>query len=78
MDAQALGARLDAIATKTTKGIVNRKTGRRIAAIVSGCLVPWWINAVPTRNSDVAPTTAPQTAAAAAVPGCGPPLSPPA
>jgi perosamine synthetase len=33
MDAQALGARLDAIATRTAKGIVNRETGRRIAAI---------------------------------------------
>ncbi len=33
MDAQALGARLDAVASKTAKGTVNRETGRRIAAI---------------------------------------------
>jgi perosamine synthetase len=33
MDAQALGVRLDAIASKTAKGTVNRETGRRIAAI---------------------------------------------
>ncbi len=33
MDARALGARLDAVASKTAKGTVNRETGRRIAAI---------------------------------------------
>ena len=33
MDAQALGARLDAVASKTARGTVNRETGRRIAAI---------------------------------------------
>jgi perosamine synthetase len=33
MDAQALGARLDAIAQRGANGTVNRETGRRIAAI---------------------------------------------
>jgi len=33
MDAQALGTRLDAVASKTARGTVNRETGRRIAAI---------------------------------------------
>jgi perosamine synthetase len=33
MDAQALAARLDAIAQKTTAGTFNRETGRRIAAV---------------------------------------------
>ena len=34
MDAQALGARLDAIAQRGPKGTINRETERRIAAIV--------------------------------------------
>lgn len=34
MDARALGARLDAVAQRTTGGAINRETGRRIAAIV--------------------------------------------
>jgi perosamine synthetase len=34
MDAQALGARLDAIAQRSPGGTTNRETGRRIAAIV--------------------------------------------
>lgn len=34
MDAQALGARLDAIAQRGANGTTNRETGRRIAAIV--------------------------------------------
>ena len=34
MDAQALAARLDAVAQRTSTGTVNRETGRRIAAIV--------------------------------------------
>ena len=34
MDAQALGARLDAIAQRGPSGTTNRETGRRIAAIV--------------------------------------------
>jgi perosamine synthetase len=34
MDAQALGARLDAIAQRGPEGTTNRETGRRIAAIV--------------------------------------------
>lgn len=34
MDAQALGARLDAIAQRGAGGTINRETGRRIAAIV--------------------------------------------
>ena len=33
MDAQALGARLDAIAQRGADGTINRETGRRIAAI---------------------------------------------
>jgi len=33
MDAQALGARLDAIAQRSPDGTINRETGRRIAAI---------------------------------------------
>ena len=33
MDAQALGARLDAIAQRSADGTINRETGRRIAAI---------------------------------------------
>ena len=33
MDAQALGARLDAIAKRSPEGTINRETGRRIAAI---------------------------------------------
>ena len=33
MDAQALGARLDAIAQRGPDGTINRETGRRIAAI---------------------------------------------
>jgi len=33
MDAQALGARLDAIAQRGPEGTINRETGRRIAAI---------------------------------------------
>lgn len=34
MEAQALGARLDAIAQRGPEGTINRETGRRIAAIV--------------------------------------------
>jgi perosamine synthetase len=34
MDAQALGARLDAVAQRGPEGTTNRETGRRIAAIV--------------------------------------------
>jgi perosamine synthetase len=33
MDPRALAARLEAIAERTTKGVINRETGRRIAAI---------------------------------------------